>query len=248
MHAAAIELSGVSKQFGGLRAVESVSLSIAPGERRILIGPNGAGKTTLFNCITGTLPASAGRIVFFGEDVTGQPERSRTALGMGRTFQISNVFTDLSVWENMILARLGCETRKWRMHRSLRSLGDLSAQLRETLERVRLDRRVDHPVSDLSYGERKQLDLALGLAGNPKALFLDEPCAGLSPSERQRVSQLIGELPAEMTVVMIEHDMDIALALAERVTVLHQGRVILEGAPEEVEANPEVREVYFGAG
>ncbi|WP_366556489.1 ABC transporter ATP-binding protein [Aquibaculum sediminis] len=248
MQQAAIELSDVSKQFGGVRAVDSVSLTIAPGERRVLIGPNGAGKTTLFNCITGNLPASTGRIVFFGQDLTEEPERSRTARGMGRTFQISNVFTDLSVWENMILARLGCDTRKWRMHRSFFSLNDFSANLRETLEWVRLDRRINDPVSDLSYGERKQLDLALGLAGEPKALFLDEPCAGLSPSERQRVSQLIGELPDKMTVVMIEHDMDIALGLAERVTVLHQGRVILEGAPDEVETNPEVREVYFGAG
>jgi branched-chain amino acid transport system ATP-binding protein len=248
MNEPAIELSGVSKQFGGLRAVDDVSLTIAPGERRILIGPNGAGKTTLFNCITGTFPATSGQIAFFGVDVTDQAERSRTALGMGRTFQISNVFTDLSVSENMILATVGCERRKWMMHRGFHTLGDLAHRVRDTLERVRLDRRIDDPVSALSYGERKQLDLALALASRPKALFLDEPCAGLSPSERQRVSKLIAELPAEMTVVMIEHDMDIALALAERGTVLHHGRVILEGAPEEVETNAQVREVYFGTG
>jgi branched-chain amino acid transport system ATP-binding protein len=244
----ALLLEDVGKHFGGVRAVDGVSLSVAPGERRILIGPNGAGKTTLFNCITGTLPVSTGRIVFHGQDVTSLPERHRTALGMGRTFQISNVFVDLSVAQNVMLAVIGCDRRKWLLHINFVSLIDVRKRVRDVLDRVRLQKRSEDPVSALSYGERKQLDLALALASQPKVLFLDEPCAGLSPSERQNVSLLIRELPPEMTVVMIEHDMDIALALAERVSVLHHGKIILEGVPEEVQSNENVREVYFGTG
>jgi branched-chain amino acid transport system ATP-binding protein len=243
-----IVLEAVGKSFGGVRAVDGVSLSVAPGERRILIGPNGAGKTTLFNCITGTLPVSQGKIYFLGRDVTSLPERERTALGMGRTFQISNVFVELSVAQNVTLAIIGSDRRKWFMHIDFTRLFDVRRRVADVLDRVRLQKRSADPVKALSYGERKQLDLALALASEPKALFLDEPCAGLSPSERQNVSQLIRELPPEMTVVMIEHDMDIALALAERVSVLHHGKIILEGAPEEVQSNENVREVYFGTG
>lgn len=246
MAESAIALDGVTKQFGGLCAVDGVSLTVAPGERRVLIGPNGAGKTTLFNCITGTLPASAGQITFFGADVSRMSESQRTALGMGRTFQMSNLFTDLTVRENLMLAVLGRDQRKWTMFRPFSAMSDASQRVRAAITMVELDHRLEHAVSLLSYGERKQLDLALALATEPRALFLDEPCAGLSPSERQQVSRMIKELPEEMTVVMIEHDMDIALGLAQRVSVLHQGRIILEGAPDEVQRNADVREVYFG--
>jgi branched-chain amino acid transport system ATP-binding protein len=248
MAAYVLELKGVTKQFDGLRAVDEVSLRVGHGERRVLIGPNGAGKTTLFNCITGTLPCSAGRITFLGVEVTRMHESQRAALGMGRTFQISNVFPELTVAENLMLAVVGRDRRKWTMFKPFGAMGEAYERVRQSAQMVQLDRRLDDPVSLLSYGERKQLDLALALATDPKALFLDEPCAGLSPSERQQVSEMIKELPREMTVVMIEHDMDVALGLAERVTVLHQGRVILEGSPDEVEANDNVREVYFGTG
>jgi branched-chain amino acid transport system ATP-binding protein len=241
-----LEVKDLQKIFGGLRAVDGVSLSVAEGERRVLIGPNGAGKTTLFHCVTGTLAPNDGRVALFGRDVTRLPEHRRTALGMGRTFQITNLFGELSLLENLSLALLGTQRRKWVMHRPLAAFGDVRREALAALERVGLGQRSAEAVTRISYGERRQLELALALCTRPRLLFLDEPCAGLAPSERQRISKMIGELPRDITLVMIEHDMDVALGLADRVTVLHRGRVILEGAPREVEANAEVREVYFG--
>jgi branched-chain amino acid transport system ATP-binding protein len=242
----AIDVVNLVKAFGGLRAVDRVSLTVPRGQRRILIGPNGAGKTTLFHCITGTLRASSGQIMLFGQDVTALDEAGRTVRGMGRTFQISNVFTDLSVEENLALAILGKSPDKWVMYRSISSYPDIRRRAREGLELVGLSHRADDLVKLLSYGERRQLELALALQTRPDVLFLDEPCAGLSPSERQLLSRIISDLPRSITLMMIEHDMDVALALADHVTVLHRGRIILEGSPLDVQANPEVREVYFG--
>ncbi len=246
MTEAAIQVGALAKEFGGLRAVDGVTLSVAAGERRALIGPNGAGKTTLFHCITGTLRPSSGTVRLFGREVTRLAESRRTALGMGRTFQISNVFTDLTALENLTLALLGTDRRKWIVHRPIGAFAHLRERALEGLERVGLADRADRAVRELSYGERRQLELALALNSNPRVLLLDEPCAGLAPLERQRISQMIATLPRAITLVMIEHDMDVALGLADRVTVLHRGRVILEGTPAEVQANPEVREVYFG--
>ena len=242
----ALRIDGLAKVFGGLAAVDGVSLSVAAGERRVLIGPNGAGKTTLFHCITGTLKPTRGSVRLFGRDVTRDPEHRRTALGMGRTFQITNVFPDLTLLENMTLAIVGTDRRKWVMHRAVAAFADVRRQALEGLEMVGLAGRAAQLVKLLSYGERRQLELALALNTRPKVLFLDEPCAGLSPSERQRISKMIAGLPRDITLVMIEHDMDVALGLADRVTVLHQGQVILEGTPDEVRANAEVRDVYFG--
>lgn len=243
---AALQIDGLVKDFGGLRAVDGVSLAVPAGERRVLIGPNGAGKTTLFHCITGTLRPTAGKVALFGRDVTRMEEPARTALGMGRTFQISNVFMDLSVMENLVLAIIGTDKRKWVMHRSASALPEIRRQALEGLELVGLAHRAEALTRRLSYGERRQLELALALKSNPRVLFLDEPCAGLSPSERQRISVMIKALSRDITLVMIEHDMDVALGIADRVTVLHHGKVILEGSPAEVQANPQVRDVYFG--
>ena len=243
---AAVEVENLAKVFGGLRAVDGVTLSVAPGERRALIGPNGAGKTTLFHCITGTLRPSSGRVRLFGHDVTRLPEHRRTKLGMGRTFQITNVFADLTLSENMALAIIGTDRRKWVVHRPLSAFPAVREQALAGLEAVGLKERADHPVRLLSYGERRQLELALALDTRPKVLFLDEPCAGLSPSERQRIFAMVRALPRDITVVMIEHDMDVALGLADRVTVMNRGQVMAEGTPEEVQANPQVRDVYFG--
>jgi branched-chain amino acid transport system ATP-binding protein len=242
----AIEVEALSKVFGGLRAVDAASLTVASGERRVLIGPNGAGKTTLFNCIAGTLRPTSGRVLLFGEDISALAENRRTARGMGRTFQISNVFTDLTVNENLMLAIIGTGVRKWIMHRPVSSFVAERAQAAAGLARVGLTDRAGELVKFLSYGERRQLELALALNADPKVLLLDEPCAGLSPSERQRFSQLIAALPRDITLIMIEHDIDIALALADRVTVLHHGKIILDGTPAEVQTNAQVREVYFG--
>lgn len=246
MNHEAIELVEVGKRYGGLQAVSAVSMNVVPGERRILIGPNGAGKTTLFHCITGTLRASSGSVRFFGTDVTKLDEARRTQLGMGRTFQISNVFMDLTVAENVLIALLGKDARKWVVHRTLPNYKDLYEQALQGLVSVALEARADEPAKLLSYGERRQLELALALQTGPRVLFLDEPCAGLSPSERQHLSDLIARLPRDITLLMIEHDMDVALALADRVTVMHRGTVILEGSPDEVQSDPDVREVYFG--
>ncbi len=242
----AIAVERLSKVFGGLRAVDDVTLAVAPGERRVLIGPNGAGKTTLFHCIAGTLQPSDGRVVLFGTDISNLPENRHAARGMGRTFQISNVCTDLTVMENLQLAMLGTDARKWTMHRPIAAFTGLRERGEVELARVGLRDRADETVKFLSYGERRQLELALSLASDPKVLLLDEPCAGLSPSERQRLFQLVKQLSRNITLIMIEHDIDIALALADRVTVLHRGKVILDGTPDEVRTNPEVREVYFG--
>jgi len=242
----ALQLVGLAKVFGGLAAVDGVTLAVAPGERRVLIGPNGAGKTTLFHCITGTLKPTSGQVALFGRDVTRLAEHRRTALGMGRTFQITNVFPDLTLAENLALAIVGTDSRKWVLHRPMDAYADVRRQALASLARVGLEGRADQPAKLVSYGERRQLELALALNTNPKVLFLDEPCAGLSPAERQRISQMIAALPRDITLLMIEHDMDVALGLADRVTVLHQGRVILEGAPDEVRANAQVRDVYFG--
>jgi branched-chain amino acid transport system ATP-binding protein len=248
MNAPAIRVDALGKVFGGLAAVDGVSLEIPAGERRVLIGPNGAGKTTLFHCITGTLSPTRGRVWLFGRDITRDPEHRRTGLGMGRTFQITNVFSELTLLENLALAIVGTDRRKWILHRGLAAFPEVKLQAEAGLQAVGLAGRVATPVKALSYGERRQLELALALNTRPKVLFLDEPCAGLSPSERQHVARLIAALPREITVVMIEHDMYIALALADRVTVLHQGRVILEGTPDAVRANQEVRDVYLGHG
>jgi branched-chain amino acid transport system ATP-binding protein len=246
MNAAAIRTEGLSKSFGGLHAVVDVSIAIAPGERRVLIGPNGAGKTTLFHCIAGTYRPSSGRVLLFGEDISDVAEHRRTALGMGRTFQISNICTDLSVRENLTLAVLGNDRRKWTMARRATSFPDIRDRVEHSLQGIGLAARADELVKFLSYGERRQLELALALNSNPKVLLLDEPCAGLSPSERQSLSRMISALPRDITLLMIEHDIDIALALADRVTVLHRGRVILDGTPGEVKKDAQVREVYFG--
>ena len=242
----ALRIDELAKVFGGLAAVDGVSLTVPAGERRVLIGPNGAGKTTLFHCITGTLRPTRGSVKLFGRDVTRLAEYRRTALGMGRTFQITNVFPDLTLGENLALAIVGTDRRKWVLHRPMQAYEGVRNQALESLERVGLAGRADQPAKLVSYGERRQLELALALNTRPRVLFLDEPCAGLSPAERQRISQMIAGLPRDITLLMIEHDMDVALGLADRVTVLHQGRVILEGSPDEVRANAQVRDVYFG--
>jgi branched-chain amino acid transport system ATP-binding protein len=243
---AAVEVDELAKVFGGLRAVDGVSLSVAPGERRALIGPNGAGKTTLFHCVTGTLLPSSGRVRLFGHDVTDLPEHQRTGLGMGRTFQITNVFPDLTLIENLVLSIIGTDRRKWILHRPVSAFPALREQALAGLAAVGLADRAEESVKLLSYGERRQLELALALNTAPKVLFLDEPCAGLSPSERQRIFQMVRSLPRDITVVLIEHDMDVALGLADKVTVMNRGRVMVEGTPDDVQRNPDVRSVYFG--
>ena len=243
----ALRLDGVTKDFGGLRAVDGIALAVRPGERRALIGPNGAGKTTLFNLIAGSLPVTAGTITLFGRDVTDTPAHVRAAQGLARTFQITNLFQDLTVLENCLLAVQALTPTRFAMLRPVGAYSSLHASARVTLEAVGLAGIGDALVRNLSHGEQRQLEIALALAGRPRVLLLDEPTAGLSPAESRLMAGLLGRLDTAITVLMIEHDMDIALELSPRVTVLHYGRVIADGSRDEVRADPQVREIYLGA-
>jgi branched-chain amino acid transport system ATP-binding protein len=246
MKAIAVEVKDLTKTFGGLRALDGISLQVPIGQRRALIGPNGAGKTTLFNCLAGSLPPSSGKISLFGKDVTHLAEHHRTAMGIGRTYQITNVFHELTVIENVLLAEQGTKKQKWIWYRPMENFKNKINLAKERLSFFSLGHRSFHFVHQLSYGEKRQLEFVLALASAPRVLLLDEPASGLSPAERQHIGEIISRLSRDITVIFIEHDMDVALGIADRVTVLHQGRVILEGTPEEVRANSEVREVYFG--
>jgi len=237
----------VSKIFGGLHAVDGVELAVRPGERRALIGPNGAGKTTLFNLISGALPPTSGSIVFFGRDVTRMAQHRRAALGLSRTFQISNLFPTLTVLENCLLAVQALTPARLAMHRPLAGYTVLHEGARASLAAVGLSDRADAIVKNLSHGEHRQLEIALALAGRPRVLLLDEPTAGLSPAESRLMAELLAKLDPAMTVLIIEHDMDIALELAQRVTVLHYGKVIADGTRDAIRVDPLVREIYLGA-
>ncbi len=243
----ALKLDGVSKSFGGLQAVVRVTLAVRPGERRALIGPNGAGKTTLFNLIAGALPVSSGTITLFGRDVTGIPAHRRAAQGLARTFQITNLFPDLTVLENCLLAVQALTPTRFAMLRPVSAFPSLRERARATLETIGLGALCDAQVRNLSHGEQRQLEIALALAGRPRVLLLDEPTAGLSPGESRLMAELLRTLDPSITVLMIEHDMDIALELSEMVTVLHYGQIIADGPRDEVKANSQVREIYLGA-
>ena len=234
----ALLLEGVSRSFGALRAIESVSLSVAAGERRAVIGANGAGKTTLFNVITGDFPATAGRVLFFGEDVTTRPPFERIRAGLRRTYQSSLLFRDLTVRDNLFLAARGVTRNRFSFIRQ--GISD------ELMERVHLKHLAEQPVSSLSHGQQRQLEIGMALAGAPRLILFDEPAAGLSPAERAELVALLGSLPAHMGFVLIEHDLDIALRVVQRVTVMHNGRVLKEGTPAEIEQDAEVQAIYMG--
>jgi branched-chain amino acid transport system ATP-binding protein len=241
-----LTLSDVVVAFDALRAVDGVSLTVPRGQRRAIIGPNGAGKTTLFNAIAGILPPTAGRIAFDGHDVTRLPPHRRARLGVSRTFQITNLFPHLSVTDNMLLALRGRSPRKF----SLFGRPDVDSaeapQIAAALEAVRIAARADVMVKALSYGEQRQLEIALSLVTSPRLLLLDEPAAGLSPSERAMVAGIIRSLDRDITVVLIEHDMDLALGLVDLVTCMFEGRVLVEQSPDEIRRNKQVQEVYLG--
>ena len=237
----ALRLDGVSRSFGALKAVEDVSFSVAAGGRRAVIGANGAGKTTLFNVITGDYAASAGRVRFFGEDVTAYPPFERIRAGMRRTYQSSLLFRDLSVRDNLFLAVRGVSRNRFSFLRSgtVRATDDI-------LERVRLSHIAGELVASLSHGQQRQLEIGMALAGAPRLILFDEPAAGLSPGERRELVALLRALPAHMSFIMIEHDLEIALRVVDRVSVMHNGRLLKEGTPEEIENDPEVQEIYMG--
>jgi len=242
----ALAVNNLSKSFGGLRVTSNVNLAVERGERRLIIGPNGAGKTTLFNLITGELSPDAGSVSLFGRDITGLPSRKRTHLGMARTYQIITLFARDSIQHNVTLALLGLSPLRWNPFVTLARQSNLAAQAREALRRVGLEHLAERPLAQTSYGERRRVEIAMALAQNPKLVLLDEPFAGLSIDERQDVRRLLLAIPREVTIVMIEHDMDVALDLADRITLLHFGKVIVEGTRAGVVADRRTREVYLG--
>ena len=243
---AALQLDGLKKAFGGLPATDDVSLAVAPGERRLIIGPNGAGKTTLFNLITGDLKPDAGAIRLFGEDVSRLKPHQRAHRGLARTYQIITLFSRDSLEHNVVLSLLGLSKSRWDVIRPISAQTELHGEARRVLGFVGLEERAARSIGEVSYGEKRRVEIAMALAQRPKLLLLDEPLAGLSREERSSVKALIAGIPRDVTVVMIEHDMDTALDLAERVTVLHYGKVIVEGTRAEVVADPKTREVYLG--
>jgi len=242
----ALAVKGLCKSFGGLRVTADVDLVVEPGERRLIIGPNGAGKTTLFNLITGELSPDGGSVKLFDRDITRVPSRRRAHLGMARTYQIITLFARDTILRNVTLALLGLSKMRWNPLIRLAQQRHLVEEAHGVLKRVGLEQIAERPLADTSYGERRRVEIAMALAQKPKVLLLDEPFAGLSIDERRDVRELIGTIPRDVTIVMIEHNMDVALDFAERITLLHFGEVIVEGTRAEVVENPRTREVYLG--
>ncbi len=243
----ALTVERLTKSFGGLTAVNGVDLTIEAGERRALIGPNGAGKTTLFNLISGTLPPSSGRLLLFGADVTGLPPYARAHRGLARTFQITTLFRNLTVRDNVLLAVQALDPVKRVFYRRRRAYTRLLDRAQALLEQWRLAAQADVVVRELSYGEQRQLEIIMAMAGEPRLLLLDEPTAGLSPAETTVVVGIIQTLGRDLAMLVIEHDMDVAFELADRITVLHQGQVLTEGDGSAIRRNPQVNEIYLGS-
>jgi branched-chain amino acid transport system ATP-binding protein len=242
----ALEIIDLKKAFGGLVVTQNVSLTIRPGERRLMIGPNGAGKTTLFNQISGDMRPNSGQIKLFGTDITSLAPYQRAHLGLSRTYQIITLFSGDTLEHNITLGLLGLRPSRWQMWRPLSSYGDLGTEARRILDTVGLLHLADHPISEIAYGEKRRVELAMALAQKPRLLLLDEPLAGLSNTERAAVKSLIASIPRATTLIMIEHDMDTALDLAETVTLLNYGRIIVDGERNAVIADERTREVYLG--
>lgn len=244
---AALEIDRLSCRFGGLFAVRDVSLSVPPGARFGVIGPNGAGKTTLFNVLSGELRPASGTVRLHGRDITRLSPPQRTALGLGRTFQITRLFTDLTVRENLTLALHGLSGSKLQMLRPWRSYRREQQRAEELAASFGLGSRLEHTPRELSHGELRELEVLLALAAEPTVLLLDEPAAGLSPAERVDIRNLITRLPESLTVVVIEHDMNVLREVADWLAVLHVGQLVTQGGTAEVQRHPAVRELYLGS-
>jgi len=243
-----LEIEGLAKRFGGVVAADGISLALQAGELHAIIGPNGAGKSTLIAQLTGEIAPDGGCIRFDGEDITAVPAYRRSQLGLARSFQVTTLFPDFTALDNVALsvqAHSGHSFRFWRNARSERELRDPA---NAALQRVGLADRVAAVVADLSHGERRQLEIAMALAARPRMLLLDEPMAGMGPEESARLVQLLQALKGEITVLLIEHDMDAVFALADRISVLVYGRIIATGGPAAIRADAVVREAYLGEG
>jgi branched-chain amino acid transport system ATP-binding protein len=244
----ALELRGLSKSFGGLRAVRDVTFTIMPGDRKAIIGPNGAGKTTLFNLITGIFPSTSGQVLLFGRDITAWPSHRRTALGMARTFQITSLFPRLTVLDNVLLAIKGLRRSKFVMWRLLSSYREVYNKAHGLLEQANFLDRSATEVRYLSHGEQRQLEIILGLASDPKILLLDEPAAGLSSGESAEMAKFLHGLDPKLAILLIEHDMDVVFDFADEISVLHFGEVLETGPTEQIRRSKKVQEIYLGTG
>ena len=243
-----LAVKNLNKSFKALQVLKDVSLEVHDEERHVVIGPNGAGKTTLFNCIMGTIPISSGEVVFGGVNVSSLPTHARVPLGMSRTFQKNNLFESLTVEENVHLAIEARKPYRFGLFKPLSWRTDLMEESEELLRRWDLWGRRERKVRELSYGEQRLLEVLLALASKPRMLLLDEPTSGMSPAETAQTIRLIQELPRSLTLLVVEHDMEVVFAIADRITVLHHGEVFLSGPPEEVRGDERVREIYFGGG
>jgi branched-chain amino acid transport system ATP-binding protein len=243
----ALELRGVTRMFGALAALVDITMTVEPGERRAVLGSNGAGKTTLFNCVTGDFLPTSGTVRLFGEDVTVFPPHERIRRGLRRTYQISLLFGGLTVLDNVYLAVRGVSRGRFSLLRPRRNEALMQSAV-ELIEAVHLGDIKQTKVSELAYGQQRQLEIALALAGAPRLILFDEPAAGLSPTERSELIEILTNLPRHIGYIIIEHDMDVALRVSERVSMMHNGRIFKEGRPDEIESDPEVQELYLGGG
>lgn len=243
---AILEVTDLCKSFGGLQVNRSVNLKVEPGERHLLLGPNGAGKTTLFNLIAGDLVPTSGKIVLHGKDVTKLTTANRAQQGLARTFQILTLFGNDNLLHNVKLALLGRSNLRWKHWGNLQKAKDLTDQAYDILNLVGLADKAEFPLEQTSYGEKRRLEIAMALAQKPEILLLDEPLAGLSSEERETITDLLKSIDSAITIIMIEHDMEVALAFADRITLLHYGEVITSGTRREVVEDPRTKEIYLG--
>ncbi len=243
-----MKVEKLNKSFKAIHVLKEATIELLPGERHVIIGPNGAGKTTFINCLYGTLKFESGDVFLEGKSIKNIPSHERVHLGMARTFQKNNLFSDLTVGENIYLAILSVKPYKMKLFKSLSEYKDIKRESEEMLRKWEMEDRKDIKVKNLSYGEQRVLEIMLALCANPKILLLDEPTSGMSPSETVQTTELIKKIPRSVTLLMIEHDMEVVFSTADRITVLHHGETILSGTPEEVRGNEMIQEIYFGGG
>nr|WP_245251920.1 ABC transporter ATP-binding protein [Paenibacillus sediminis] len=243
-----LKVEGLSKSFKGLQVLKNVSLEVEPEERHIIIGPNGAGKTTLFNCITGVLPINEGTVSIQGKMIADLPSHTRVSEGMSRTFQKNNLFGKLTVEENVHLAVTARKSYRFKLFKSLLSYKDMQQESQDLLKEWDLWERRNQTVDELSYGEQRLVEIMLAIATKPTILLLDEPTSGMSPAETIQTTKLIQKLPRTISLLVIEHDMEVVFSIADRITVLHHGEVFLSGKPEEIRNDQRVKDIYFGGG
>jgi branched-chain amino acid transport system ATP-binding protein len=241
-----LEAVGISKHFGGLMASNDVSFAVEEGRITSIIGPNGAGKTTLFNILSGLYRPDAGQVLFEGQDISGWPIHKIVKLGIVRSFQVLNIFNEISPAENIRLAVQSRKKRGLNFFRSAAGFDDINRETNEILDEIGLNAVKSLPTKTLSYGDKRVLEIGIAMASRPKLLLMDEPTSGLPTSETERIKEFIKKISAQLTVLVIEHDMDIVLTVSDVIIVLHQGRVIAQGAPAEIKANAEVQEAYLG--